>query len=134
MSLPLPYEPKRFGSERDVPARAGMRPYAERLALAEKLVEDAKVSPNERAAWLPNLAQILLVVGALAPFVLAIPGFGTLAIPLLASTYPFSAGLLYATVWLIGGWAGAALVAVAGGTGRSEEHTSELQSQFHLVC
>jgi hypothetical protein len=117
MSLPLPYEPKRFGSDRGIPAKAGMRPYAERLALADKLVEEVKVSPNERAAWLPNLAQILLVVGALAPFVLAIPGFGTLAVPLLVSIYPLSAGLLYATVWLIAGWGGAALVGVAGGTG-----------------
>jgi hypothetical protein len=117
MPGPLPYEPKRFGSDRDIPAKAGMRPYLERLALADKLVEEAKVRPGDRAAWLPNLAQLLLVVGALAPFVLAIPGFGTLAVPLLVSTYPLSAGLLYATAWLIAGWGGAALVAVAGGAG-----------------
>src|SRR5689334_24786486 len=31
-------------------------------------------------------------------------------------------------------WAGPACTALAGPAQRSEEHTSELQSQFHLVC
>lgn len=116
MSLPGPltYEPKRFGSEREPPVR-GPRPYSERLKLADELVEDVKVAQGTFRASLPTAAQILMVLGAVAPVAYAFPGAREqLFAPLIYATYPFSAGLSYASQWLMAGWAGALLILLAG--------------------
>lgn len=118
MSLPapLPYEPKRFGSLREPPAKSP-RPYADRLKLAEELVKETHVRPGSLADVLPTVAPILMVAGALAPLVLLIPGFGTLFFPLISATLPFSLGLSYSAAVLYSGWYGALLVVVIGVAG-----------------
>lgn len=114
MSLPgpLPYEPKRFGSVRDAPSNRAVRAYAERLEDAQRLVRETTVRHGSLADSLPKFAEVCLVLGAFAPVVLAIPGFGSLFYSVVVASYPFSAGLVASTAWLINGWAGAALLLV----------------------
>ncbi len=116
MSLPGPltYEPKQFGSVREAPANRAMRPYADRLAMASKLVRDSAVRPGSFQDSLPKFAEVFLVLGAFAPVVLAIPGFGSLFFSVVVASYPLSAGLIASTVWLVAGWAGVLLLIVTG--------------------
>jgi hypothetical protein len=115
VSLPLPYGKKRSGVERDVPARGGPRPYAERLKDAERLVAKARPSQNSVIHALPEAGSILLIIGAFAPIVFAHPAIrGALFEPLAAATYPFSAGLAFAADAVWAGLAGTLIVCEAG--------------------
>lgn len=116
MSLPgpVPYEMRRFGSEREAPTKGAMRPYRDRLQMSKALVEKAPVRKGSMQDAALRLTEAALFVGAVLPIVLAIPGFGTLfegVAPLLGPAIPS------ASTALAVGWWGALLVVVAGTAG-----------------
>jgi hypothetical protein len=116
MSLPGPltYEAKRFGSDREAPAKRAMRPYADRLKMSEELVRKA---PLRHGSWADSglmAAQVALFVGAVLPLLWAIPGFGSLFGPVEGWLGPMGPS---ASAMLAAGWWGALLIVVAGTAG-----------------
>ncbi len=118
MSLPGPltYEAKRFGSDREAPTKQSMRPYSDRLRLSDELVEKSRVKSGSVTDSLLTAAQLVFFLGAVAPIIVAIPGFGSLFDPIGAAAGPAGGGPSAYSV-LAGGWWGALLVVVAGAAG-----------------
>lgn len=111
ISDPLAYEPKRFGSDREVPAKRPMRPYAERLQLSDKLVKANAVPAHSSRNSALMAATVALFIGAIVPIITAIPAFGNIL-------FGFIPGYDATRVApLAVGWWGALLVVVAGVAG-----------------
>ena len=117
MSLPGPltYEAKRFGSDREGPAKGPARSYADRLRLSEELVKKAPVRHGTLKDSGLMVAQICLFLGAALPIVWALPEFGAALFgPIewaLGPMGPSASGMLYA------GWWGALVVVTVGVAG-----------------